>query len=188
MSTWYISALLSPDRTSSVLGIGLRGTEGGEQMGQLLIVGAVEVDGEVWPLPSGEQPEPVLGQPGDGGQVDGAEAGEPAAEQIAERHVEDCEDGAADRPGTRRGLCAVRGFAVCPGVSRPPRITSVAVLGGRSARNRDRCSIRSPGIRQGYRRSLTCSISMLSHAVSGASGRRESDPHDQLGRLRAPGR
>src|SRR5579859_1115999 len=116
MSTWYISALLSPDRTSSVLGIGLRGTEGGEQMGQLVIVGAVEVDGEVWPLPCSEQPESVLGQPGDGGQVDGAEAGEPAAEQLVKRHIEDCEDGdaqqrlAIQRPGTGCSPCVASQF------------------------------------------------------------------------------
>lgn len=51
-------------------------------MGQLVIVGSVEVDGEVWPLPSGEQPESMLGQPGEGGQLDGAETGEPAAGQL----------------------------------------------------------------------------------------------------------
>jgi hypothetical protein len=88
----------------------LQVAEGGEQLGQLFIVGVVEVDGEVWPLSSGEQSESVLGQPGDGGQVDGAEAGEPAAEQFVERRIEDREDGDAEewlaiqRPGAGRAL------------------------------------------------------------------------------------
>ena len=156
-------------------------------MGQLFIVGAVEVDGEVWPLSSGEQPESVLGQPGDGGQVDGAETGEPVAEQLVKWRIEDGEDGdveewlAVQRPGAG---CALRmGSQLVRGITASP--DNQCRGAGRSfARNRDRCSVRSPGIRQGYRRIAYVLDFVPSHAVNRESGRRESNPHDQLGRLR----
>src|SRR5207245_4170686 len=47
MSTRYISALLSPDHASSVLGIGLRSTERRQQPVKLGVVGTLEADGEV---------------------------------------------------------------------------------------------------------------------------------------------
>jgi hypothetical protein len=47
MSTWYISSLLSPDRTSTVLGILPQSTEGGQQLPQLWVISALKTHGEV---------------------------------------------------------------------------------------------------------------------------------------------
>src|SRR6202050_121331 len=74
------------------------------------IVGAAQADGEVWALRGGQQLKSALSQPARSGQVDGAERGEPAAEQIIERLAENAEDRDAQqrlpvkRPGPRRSL------------------------------------------------------------------------------------
>jgi hypothetical protein len=80
MSTRYISALLSPDHASSVLGIGLRVIEGYEQPIELCVVSTLELDSEVWPLASRQQLESELREAACGGQVDGTEAREPATQ------------------------------------------------------------------------------------------------------------
>jgi hypothetical protein len=62
-----------------------------QQLPELLIVSGAKPDGEVRALRGGQQLESVLSQPARGGQVDRAERGESAAEQIIERLVEDRE-------------------------------------------------------------------------------------------------
>jgi hypothetical protein len=88
MSTWYTAVILSSGRGSRVRGIGLRSAEGFEQLPEFLIVGAAQADGEVRALRGGQQLESALSQPARSRQVDGAERGEPAAEQIIERLAE----------------------------------------------------------------------------------------------------
>jgi len=88
----------------------LRGTERFQQPVKLRGVGVPESDREVRSLAGGQQLEAGLRQLTRWRHVDGAEAGEPAAEQIVERHVEYGEDGYAEqwltvqRPGSCRPL------------------------------------------------------------------------------------
>jgi hypothetical protein len=78
---------------------------------QLLIVGATEPHGEVGPLAGGQEFESVFREVRDGGQVDGAEGGEPALEEVIEQYVEDGEDrdaqqGCPSRDQARAVRCA----------------------------------------------------------------------------------
>lgn len=92
MSTRYISSLLPPDRASTVLRIVPYNTEGSQQPGHLRIIGTMEAHGEMRTLTSGQDLESVFGWPPGCGQVDRVEGGEPAAEQLIKRHVENGED------------------------------------------------------------------------------------------------
>jgi hypothetical protein len=79
MSTRYISALLSPDHASSVLGIRLRSTESSQQPVELGIIPLLKPDCEMRSLTGRKQLESVLRQAPHCRQVDHAETGEPAA-------------------------------------------------------------------------------------------------------------
>jgi hypothetical protein len=63
-----------------------------EQLPEFLIVRAAQADGEVRARRGGQQLESALSQPARSGQVDRAERGEPAAEQVIERLAENGED------------------------------------------------------------------------------------------------
>src|SRR5215470_13826826 len=91
MSTRYISALLSPDRTLSVLGIRPGRTQRCQQFGQLRIVGSPQPDREVRALTGGQQLESALTKLPGRRQVDGTETGEPPPEQVIKAHPENSE-------------------------------------------------------------------------------------------------
>jgi hypothetical protein len=64
---------------------------------QFLIVGTAKAHGEVRPQRRGQQIESVPGQVTGSRQLDGAEGGEPAAEQIIKRRVQNREDRDAEQ-------------------------------------------------------------------------------------------
>ena len=105
MSTRYITALLSPDRAPSVLNVGHRRPERGQQFVELDAVGPAEANGVVRAQPRRQQLEATVAQPGGCRHVDHAVGGEAGAQQLIERDVQDGEDRdaqqrlAVERPG-----------------------------------------------------------------------------------------
>ena len=82
-----------------------------------------------------------------------------------------------DRRATRRGRFDGRGGPACHGVSGVPRTRTAVSESGGSARSRKRCSIRSPGTRQGQpdrgRPPGTQPSSMCGFLLAGAGTRRQ---------------
>jgi hypothetical protein len=92
MSTRYITALLSPDRAPSVLKVGHRWPERGQQIAELCVIGSADANGVVRAQAGRQQFEATVEQPGGCRRVDYAVRGEAGAEQLVEREVEDGED------------------------------------------------------------------------------------------------
>jgi len=85
-------ALLSPDRAPSVLNVGHRWPERGQQLAKLRGIGSAEANGVVRAQAGRQQLEATVEQPGGCRHVGQAAGGEAGAEQRVERDVEDGED------------------------------------------------------------------------------------------------